>query len=467
MSVSLRMENVLKSLDKAYSGEICTAKDWDIKVIPQAVKSKLKKYNLEKTYDPNNPINSDDELADRFWKAGRELALELGLLCEDTERIIKVTEEEIQEALENYPTQIIYGAGDDQVIMKPRKPEDPYPPVLVAPLALMVSEENYVPILAGTAKKRKLVDVLNGLSFENYKGRKVRSGTPYETFLGHYEQELKRQALWLADREEMGTCGVGNSTTEYGHLGGAPATPGKNPTTMCLLPAEMKVTFANFHRTIQALNYGQRIHAGSSSYIGGYAGGVEGAILCCIANELLQITILQIDNTNNNVFDMKYLGGSGSKALWGNTVATQAVARNSRIMTDRIIDTVGGPCTEFYMYEAACSYMAVSVSGACKTIAPRSAGGRFVDYITPVEAWWCGQVFKSCAGMSRKEANAIALKLLPKYEGEIANPPKGKSFRECFDVVNMEPSEEYKALYKRIENELIEMGMPLKKVFEL
>ena len=49
MSTSSRMEAVLKSLDKAYEGEICSVKEWDTKVIPRTVKAMLKKFDLEKT----------------------------------------------------------------------------------------------------------------------------------------------------------------------------------------------------------------------------------------------------------------------------------------------------------------------------------------------------------------------------------------------------------------------------------
>jgi methylamine--corrinoid protein Co-methyltransferase len=148
-------------------------------------------------------------------------------------------------------------------------------------------------------------------------------------------------------------------------------------------------------------------------------------------------------------------------------VAIQAIARNTKIMTDRIVETVGGPCTEFYMYEAAVGYMIHSASGATKTIGPRSAGGRYVDYITPVEGWWCGQVFKSTCGMKLEDVNELAKKLIPKYEDQLAAPPKGQSINECFDLNKLEPTEEYQAMYDRIKDELIEMGMPLDRVYDL
>ena len=89
-------ESFLRVLDKAHTGPICTVKDWNLKVLPEKVSQKLKDYRLAGTCDTENPINMDDGLADTFFKAGFELALESGLLCTDTERIIKVTEDEIK-----------------------------------------------------------------------------------------------------------------------------------------------------------------------------------------------------------------------------------------------------------------------------------------------------------------------------------------------------------------------------------
>ncbi|MEL7609449.1 MAG: monomethylamine:corrinoid methyltransferase [Bacillota bacterium] len=463
MPANEKMEAVLKSLDKAYTGPLYSLKDWDVRVIPKTVKAILQKYRLSKTYDQNNPVNCDDELADTFFKAGYELALELGFYCEDTERVIKVTEDEIRVALAKAPKSVTFGAGKDEVIMRPRRPEDPVLPVVIGPLALMMDDQYVVGTLAGVAKHRELVDILNCLTINQPADRAVRAGTPYETWLGYYEQQLKRQALELAGRPEMATCSVGNSVTEYGHLGGAWAAPGKNNLSLSLLPSEMKITFANFHRAINAYNLGHSLHAGGNSYIGGYVGPVEGAVLATIANDFLLSTILRTDLTSGCVFDIHSLCNTVPKGLWGNSVATQAITRNTRIMTDRIVNTLNGPMTRELFYESAVGMMTFAVSGTTETIVPRSAGGRYVNHVSPVEAWWSAQVFKSCADMSRRQANEIAQKLLPRYLESIAQPLKGRPGYELFNYSTLEPIEEYAQMYKEVEKELIELGMPLER----
>jgi hypothetical protein len=82
-------------LDRANKGPVCETKDWDMKVIFKTVSEKLREYGLERVYSPDNPLNSDSKLADDFWKAGLDLAVNTGMFCQTTNRIIKFTEREL------------------------------------------------------------------------------------------------------------------------------------------------------------------------------------------------------------------------------------------------------------------------------------------------------------------------------------------------------------------------------------
>ena len=68
--------------------------------------------------------------------------------------------------------------------------------------------------------------------------------------------------------------------------------------------------------------------------------------------------------------------------------------------------------------------------------------------------------------MTRKQANEIAKKILPKYEAKLGvAPDKGLPVQECFDLKNQVPFENYRELYTRVRNELIDIGMPLDKCY--
>ena len=62
-------------------------------------------------------------------------------------------------------------------------------------------------------------------------------------------------------------------------------------------------------------------------------------------------------------------------------------------------------------------------------------------------------------GMTREEANEMALKLLAKYEHNAADAPKGKEYQECYDVATALPTQEHFDMYRRIKDELAEMGI--------
>jgi methylamine--corrinoid protein Co-methyltransferase len=461
----IKVQRVVRNLEKAYSGRIIPMKEWDIKIIPGTIKAILKKYGLQGALDMDNPINCDDDLADTYFKAGWELALELGFYCEDTERVIKVTEDEILEAIRDYPDHLILGEGQDAVTMYPRRPESEIKPLIEASLGIVCSEDIYLPLVQGIVKYPKLVDALHGPSLATVFGHTIRSGSPLETLAGHYESKLKHEALWRAGRPGMACVGVNSAITEYGHLGGAAEVAGRGNVTQSLCPVEMKVTFSNFHRVLQGLNYGHKLRVGAFSYIGGFAGSPEGAALACVADDLLVPVILQSDYTSSYVYDIQLFGNCGRKALWANSVSTQAISRNTGFMRNKIVNQTGGPCTEMFMYESAVGLMNHCVSGASISTQPRSAGGRYTDYITPVECWWTGEVFKSCAGMTRKQANEIARVILPKYEKDLPSSDKGLSIYECYDLKKQHPLPNYIELYNRVRNELIDLGMPLDKAF--
>jgi methylamine--corrinoid protein Co-methyltransferase len=105
--------------------------------------------------------------------------------------------------------------------------------------------------------------------------------------------------------------------------------------------------------------------------------------------------------------------------------------------------------------------MNLAVSGATSCTGTRTAGGKYTNYLTPLEIDFAGQVFKGCAGMSRTQANDIANKLLPRYEAQLGQAPKGKSFAECYDTETLTPSDEWRKIHDKVKDEVVRLGIPL------
>jgi len=95
--------------ERSNTGPFCEENDFLPKIFTPKLKEVIKKYQIK--YDPKTPVPSDDALADRVWQAAWELYREVGLYNTDTHRIIKVSDQEIKEALYMHPGQYWVGAG--------------------------------------------------------------------------------------------------------------------------------------------------------------------------------------------------------------------------------------------------------------------------------------------------------------------------------------------------------------------
>lgn len=169
-------KKLLKSLDKARLGDRVTEKEWDQKIMPRTLREVAKEFDLLKTCDPENPVNTDPELADRFFKAGWEAALRLGFFCPDTESVIKVDEDELKREFELLPGEFPLGRDQGRRIVKGRRPSDGVQPIFTAPLSIQMDEELYIPVVQGILSSM-LVDFQEGPSIDTVFGSPLLADT--------------------------------------------------------------------------------------------------------------------------------------------------------------------------------------------------------------------------------------------------------------------------------------------------
>lgn len=458
-------DRLMLVLDRTHTGPARENFKWETEVIPKTIATNLEKYELQNGCNPENPINQDDELGNRYFQAAMDTAVEVGMLCLDTHRVIKFSRKEIEEALESAPSEFTLGEGNEVAVFRHRSFEDPTLPIWIAPLSIAVDEDLFLPLLEGIARISE-VDCTEGTSFESIWGNKIRSGSPYELLAGKRQADLTYEALRRAGRGEMGLYAVGTSPTHYRVLGGYGIPGGYKPEidiVLILSPVEMKTSYEALHKLCQAYNCGgTRVYGGSWSMIGGYAGGPEGSTLfSSVATTLLLYTTYQASNVASFPYDMRYMGNCGRKAPWAQSVMFQALSRNTHICTNSVLNQAAGPATEMLLYETAVGMMDLTVSGISSCAGTRSTGGKYTNYVTPLEIKFAGEVFKKTAGMSREQANDIANKLLPLYASQLSNLPKGKSFLECYDQDTLQPSDEWLSIYETVKNTVIKAGIPL------
>ncbi len=452
----------LDVLDKAHTGPVVAKREWELKILFPKIMEKLREHGLEKTYDQKNPVNTDDGLADEFWKAGYELALDTGMFCIDTDRIIKFTEEELDSVMKEAPSEFSIGLGKNRVTLRSRYPEDQKVPLAIgSPLGMEVSEELYIPLMQSILQYR-VIDIFAGGVPSTLFGRQPRSGSPYETLLGAYEAALVKEAMRRADRVGMPVHAVESSPTVFGQLGGFGIPGGFDPACSVAIPLVVTPLITGFsllHKVAQALNCGAAIKPGYHSMIAGYSGPPEGAAIEAVAASVLEAAVHMATYVDYTVIDLRHLGSTGRETIWAGSVARQAQTRNNHMMSVGINSNVSGPCTDMLLYEIADYAIMDAVSGSCAVWGTRPTGCKYPNYGSGLENKFCAEVGKAAAGMKRSDANEIVKKFLPKYEDKLRYPPKGKSFTECTDLKTLKPTKEWQEIYDGVWKELEDLGL--------
>ena len=103
----MEVKKYLELCERSHTGEKVTKDDWDMDYIIDTVRDLVEEYEFE--WDKQVIIPEDDKLfADMFAAAKRMLA-ETGVYNMSTQRIIKFTEDEIEDGIRNMKTELTMG----------------------------------------------------------------------------------------------------------------------------------------------------------------------------------------------------------------------------------------------------------------------------------------------------------------------------------------------------------------------
>jgi methylamine--corrinoid protein Co-methyltransferase len=449
-------------LDRTYrTGSMCEPKDWDMKVIPSKVSEKLKEYGLKGACTPENPIPCDNDLADRFWKAGFELAVEVGMLSTSTRRVIKFSEQELKDYLSETPSKLTLGEGKDQVILRKRSIEDKKLPIgFNGAGGDPIREELFIPISQSFLQYKNVQIATIGF-LNNYYGNPIMASTPIEFVAFKRISELTKEVARRVGRPKMPIAYGG--ITEYGVMGCALAFEPKLSVPCHAAITELKTDDSALHKVAIGVERGDALYGIHNSLIGGYSGPPEGVVVSLIAATILLSPVYQAQIFSSSIFDRRYPSNDSREALWANSVAGQAIARNSNFIFAGLCQPAAGPCTEMLFYEIGVGAMRSSVDGYAYIHTGRA--GKHPEYLTGLESSFGIDIGRAVAGMKREDVNEIIKKILPKYELKIKDPPLGKSFLECTDLRTLKPSEEHINIVRKVSKEFLDLGIPLDNTF--
>lgn len=192
---------------------------------------------------------------------------------------------------------------------------------------------------------------------------------------------------------------------------------------------------------------------------GGYAGGAEETAICDVATTIASYAIFNCDIHLDGPIHIRWGTTTARESLQIASHVAVALDTNTDLLTANQYYTMAGPCTEMCLLESAAQAIADTASGRELLSGVASARGVSKDRTTGMEARIMGEAAMAAGGMEPSEANEILLNIIPCYERYYNNPPTGKSFRECYDVRNVVPTEEYLNVYEKALRTLSQCGI--------
>ena len=451
---------MLDIVDRGLNGPLVDENDFDKKHVTQGIKRVVAEYDIKVNTD--TIINHDDDLADRVWNAAIDFFVTCGVYNKDSGRVIFHSKNEIADLLKGAPEQVLLGEGHDGVLEKARKVEDPNPLIVDGcSIGIPIPEEYYIPSMISYAQE-PIIDVTCGGTLETVQGYESRTRTHLEMLAAWEEMELTHIALKRAGRPGMAYTGCMMSMSDIGQLT-ATHPGGLRPTDLNTfgIISELKTNYEILNKITHMIRTGGIVDGYANAIFGGLGGGPDGhAVLICA--EMIALSV---------VFQAACVGASPThpflfcstdkKMMSAASVAYQAIARNSHLMTNLSITAVGGPATKVLLYETIAYSLMASLSGNSRLLGPRPATGVISGHYTGLEARFMGEVCHASVKLNRKQAEAIAQKAYEKCAPEMEKKPYGKPFWEAYDVKTIKPTEEWQKMYDEVKNEAISWGLPL------
>ena len=461
-------------LDRACNtGQIVSAKDFDMKVF--SVASRLAKEHGIK-YDPEIVVSSDDGLADEAWRAGFELFSEVGTYCMNSSRVIRFDESEIKDGIRELRGEAVIGEGAERRVVTLRGVEDKRPLSIVCGGVIesdFPEGENFVKLYQSIAQEPLIDGFYVGPPLHTSEGRLVRSGTPLEAHLGRSMASWVREAVRRAGRPGMHF--VSACTPAIANVAASDPVEGlrRSDGIVSTIMPELKTDYENLSKVTFSHDYGCVKHVYNGSMIGGWAGGPEGALVVSIANAIMAVMVYKI-GVGSSYNALGYLRASTPNysafvtrpCVWGSSIGSQALSRNTKIINTALAMTNAGPGTEMQLQEIVSSLCASipcgreGLSEGVRRFRVRPMLGSGLE-----NRFW-GVVGHSMVGVKRDFADSLAKEMLAKYENRITRDsdggPPGHTFEEIYDLNTLTPRKQFLEVYEKVKNELEDLGLEFK-----
>ena len=199
----IRMAEICKRINE---GPTMAPDVFDLDVVFMTARALCEKYNI--IYDPDTPVPSDDDLADRTFKAAVDFVVQVGVYCPDTKTVIRFSRDEVLDAVANAPGRCIMGEGADQYEWTPRLPDSDTKPWFHVGTGIVNTDDRIAMNLVKAYANIPQANSISVPAVEKIDGQMVASGTPTEVLGAIRGIQNARTALGHAGRPGLaiGNC---------------------------------------------------------------------------------------------------------------------------------------------------------------------------------------------------------------------------------------------------------------------
>jgi methylamine--corrinoid protein Co-methyltransferase len=149
-------------------------------------------------------VPTDKDMMENLFHAGFEMLLDCGVYCTDTRRIVKYTESEIWDAINNVQREFVLGTGREAVNVRKRSVADKRKPIVQGgPTGSPISEDVFMPVHMSYALEKEVDTIVNGV-MTTVRGKPPIPKSPYEVLAAKTETRLIKNACAMAGRPGMG-----------------------------------------------------------------------------------------------------------------------------------------------------------------------------------------------------------------------------------------------------------------------
>ena len=409
-------------------------------------------------------INEDHALADRAFEAALEFLTEVGIYCITTGRVIQFARDELTEAIEEIPGEVIVGEGRDARVIRQIALGEREHIHQCAGHHAPFSEE-YAPLVVKNFAQIPSGDYLEGFNFNRVDGREV-FGMPIEAYAARRQLAWLREGVRKAGRPGMAVAYYPISTRSAVLI--APMDPDyglrrTDGVLLSLLP-DVKMEHDLLTAAIVYQDYGCfKVYAGVG-LVGGFCGGPEGAIIEALVKSLGGFVVYRATLCTAAVGTLASTAARATSLdaniSWADSVVHQSLHRHTNTVCfgSGRWGRAPGPGTETQLWELAFAAVRAPINGYNLNI-PRQGRARMNASQTPLEAEWLYEVATAAmrTGLDRGQVSELLRRVAAKVEGKAPEEPM--HIDECYDLVHHRPLPDYERIYLQVKDELASMGL--------